>query len=326
MSGHNLACSKPLQSASMKESRIRARVVCTRCHERKVRCDLGEKTNGTACQNCQREQCPCQFSLIPSPYSYVTFLTLVVRKHLGIRKRRLARSPVSTATCTADAPGRRQKQNSRPTEHLLPERAPTASRSDYFGTQSVLSVSDSTPLPSHDPTMHPHQAEVILSVTDATLLPSETYRKALQEIYVQHLYPIVPVLDQDESSLLLQQTMCFAGSVMRRPNDHLKNFAPEDIYARIKVLLFLGVENDILSVLKAYCVLACWTPLSSHLATLDHPWHWAGVALRLAIQLGLHKESTHLMSPKPTESRNIWWYLFVSLKEWNGSQVLTDTV
>jgi hypothetical protein len=173
--------------------------------------------------------------------------------------------------------------------------------------------------------VRPTKAEAILSLTDATLLPSQPYRAALQEFYNKHLYPAVPILDSDESCLLLQQTMCFAGSIMRRPSDNPKKFTPEEIYARIKVLLFLGVECDVLAILKAYCVLACWVPLSPHIATLDHPWHWAGIAIRLAIQLGFHKESTHLLSQRSIESRNIWWYLFVSCLWMSRIQILTHT-
>jgi hypothetical protein len=194
----------------------------------------------------------------------------------------------------------------------VPTLPPTPARRGYFGTESVLSISDELPNSSHGPILPPYNAEAILALTNATLLPSEPYRAALREFYDQQLYPAVPVLDRDESCFLLQQTLCFAGSVMRRPGDHPKNFSPDDIYARIKVLLFLGLETDILALLKAYCVLGCWTPLSPHIANLDHPWHWTGVAIRVAIQLGFHKESTHLMSRSSTQSRDIWWYLFVS--------------
>lgn len=185
-------------------------------------------------------------------------------------------------------------------------------QSGYFGTESILSVSDEIPRSSHDLILRPYNSEAILALTNATLLPSEPYRAALQEFYAQHLYQVVPILDRDEPCLLLRQTLCFAGSIMRRPDDHPKNFTPIDIYARIKALMFLGLETDIVALLKAYCVLSCWTPLSPHIATMDHPWHWAGVAIRLAIQLGFHKESTHLTSPISAQSRNIWWYLFVS--------------
>ncbi|OBT62439.1 hypothetical protein VE03_08630 [Pseudogymnoascus sp. 23342-1-I1] len=183
-------------------------------------------------------------------------------------------------------------------------------RNGYFGTESILSVSDEISHSSHDPRLRPCNAEAILALTNATLLPSEPYRAALLQFYTQYLYQVVPILDRDEPGLLLRQTLCFAGSIMRLPDDHPKNFTSVDIYARIKALIFLGIETDMLALLKAYCVLSCWTPLSPHIATMDHPWHWVGVAIRLAIQLGFHKESTHLISRISTQSRNIWWYLF----------------
>lgn len=253
---------------------------------------------------------PVQSLIVPC--SHDALLTVPIRTYLGTRKRRLGISPTSTPV-KATGPLGSPKEGSCPNLQCpLPSVSPTPARSGYFGTESVLSVSDEIPHSSHDLRLQPYNAEAILALTNATLLPSEPYRAALQEFYAQHLYQAVPVLDRDEPCLLLRQTLCFAGSIMRRPDDHPKNFTPVDIYARIKVLLFLGLETDILALLKAYCVLGCWTPLSPHIATLDHPWHWVGVAIRLAIQLGFHKESTHLMTPTSTQSRNIWWYLFVS--------------
>jgi hypothetical protein len=48
---------------TMSEFRTRARLVCTRCHERKVRCNLSDQPDGTACRNCQRDQFQCRFSI-----------------------------------------------------------------------------------------------------------------------------------------------------------------------------------------------------------------------------------------------------------------------
>ncbi|KAI0144087.1 hypothetical protein F4776DRAFT_458192 [Hypoxylon sp. NC0597] len=39
--------------------KTRARVVCIRCHDRKVRCDLSSR-QGDTCRHCQQDRAPCR--------------------------------------------------------------------------------------------------------------------------------------------------------------------------------------------------------------------------------------------------------------------------
>lgn len=237
------------------------------------------------------------------------------RKYLGVRKSRRQTQtsrPPPTPTASTGSPGSSRQIVADADQ--LPATLPTPGHASYYGPGSILNFSDEVPREgSRGTTLQLYNTGAFLALTDATTLPSEAYCSALHDAYRKHLAPLVPAIDNNNSGLLLRQALCFAGSITRRPGDHLKGFGPMDFYARIKALLFIGVETDMMAVLKAHCVLACWTPryVSPRFATQDSPWHWVGVAIRLAQQLGLHKEATHLMLPGSAQSRSIWWYLLV---------------
>jgi hypothetical protein len=59
-------------------------------------------------------------------------------------------------------------------------------------------------------------------------------------------------------------------------------------------------------------IIACWSLRPPSVISLDGPWHWAGLAMRLALQLGLHQEKTYSCLQNPNECRLVWWHLVVS--------------
>jgi Fungal specific transcription factor domain len=160
--------------------------------------------------------------------------------------------------------------------------------------------------------------EGILHLSKANSTPPNSMAKALIDIYFQELYWIVPVVSRQElsapdPSLLLLQSVYFAGGLMRRSKIWPQSSSPEEIYKKIKTLLFLDYEKDKALVLKALCLLSIWSPNGPQVVTLDCPWHWTGMALRLALQLGMHREVTHSNRESETSSsRKLWWFLFVS--------------
>ncbi|KAI1268610.1 hypothetical protein F5Y18DRAFT_236214 [Xylariaceae sp. FL1019] len=292
---------------STKDTLGRARLVCVRCHDRKVRCDVQSQPQGV-CLNCQHEGCEC-------------------RLHVGIRKRRQRE--------------RGQRQTERQPERDLPEGDPTTpkpsctspaeesitlsrltpaltpvveARVGFIGERSLLpqltemahKVQNSSPI--SNPTL------AIATMAGPCTLPPDSYAEALQHFYYEHLYPIVPVITPEEAqspqaSILISQAVSFAGSVMRRAHDHLPNFSPHEIYLRVKAIIALGLEQDTMVILKAYCILGCWSHSPPHVASADHPWQWVGNGLRLAVQLGLHREVVHAKFPKTSDARQIWWHL-----------------
>jgi hypothetical protein len=111
--------------------------------------------------------------------------------------------------------------------------------------------------------------------------------------------------------VLLQQTVCLAGSLLQhRPSSLVLGHSQ---YEKVKTLLFVNYEEDELVVLKSLCILACWSPTSPSVVTLDGSWHWTGTAVRLAIQMGLHKQVTYSRYDNPATLRRMFWLLRVGV-------------
>ncbi|KAK3935552.1 hypothetical protein QBC46DRAFT_397306 [Diplogelasinospora grovesii] len=287
-----------------KEIRSRASLVCSRCHERKVRCDLISQTGGN-CSNCQREGRHCSI-------------------HAGSRKRKAAAiapiaGPENASVPTVNmAPSLLSDVSPAPSESRTTHTTPitVADRRGYFGDQSVMSFSLDARA-SDDGTggiLTTSDVNAILALTRAAALPSEALSRALADAYFKEMFARVPVIDVSEledaqSSPLLRLSVYFAGSMMRRPKDYPSGASPKHFFAKIKTLLALDVEKNVFVVLKTLCLLGSWSWRSPQQATLDCPWQWAGMAGRLAIQLGLHRDSTYAATSRDGTNRRIWWYL-----------------
>ncbi|KAH8650557.1 fungal-specific transcription factor domain-containing protein [Tricladium varicosporioides] len=283
----------------------RARVVCIRCHDRKVRCDLQDQTAGR-CRNCQRDNEEC-------------------RKRLGTRKRLRNLTDIPTSTgpslVTGRAPHSHRSQPIPETINFLSPAVTTTSSQNppgFIGELSLLSCpSDPDPFPSSRVESLPNDViEEIIEITKATLTPSKSMSQALIDIYFRELYWIVPVVSREEvirqePPLLLLQSVYFAGGLMRRTRNRPPISSPEDCYKKIKTLLFLDYEPDKMVVLKTLCLLSCWSPNIPQEITLDCPWHWTGMGIRLALQFGFHRESTYIHRiSENSGTRKLWWYLF----------------
>lgn len=186
----------------------------------------------------------------------------------------------------------------------------------YIGDNSVLAYSTDAVAPRPDGTLLPGEADPILAATRALETPSSALAGALIDFYFRELFPFVPVMDRHElqardASPLLRQTGYFAGSLMRRPTPGPAAFSTRNLYIKIKTLLFLGAETESMTILRALSMLGSWSPNSPELVTLDCPWQWTGMAVRLALQLGLHKEATYGSSSDDKCRRRVMWYLFV---------------
>lgn len=157
--------------------------------------------------------------------------------------------------------------------------------------------------------------EAILRVTGANLLPQPVLLQALKESFFEHVYPLYySVVDHEDvsgpnASILVQQAVCLAGSLMRHGQDNISLAGSQ--YEKVKTLIHIGFEPDQLTVLKALCLLSCWSPSSPYIVTLDGPWHWTGVASRMALQLGLQKQSTYVNRENAGCLRRIFWHLQV---------------
>ncbi|KAJ2980448.1 hypothetical protein NQ176_g2633 [Zarea fungicola] len=208
------------------------------------------------------------------------------------------------------------------TDHDVGDETEIGSRV-YFGQQSVMRFRPRSPSTTrqHSSTQK-HRAEVyseaettmFRSIIKSWTTPSPSLGTILIDLYFSKLFVHAPIFDPSDfhpghSSQLLHQAVYFCGSLMRPCSSYTGNITSQELFGRIKLLIYFRPENDMFTVLKALCSLSCWSLLVPQRATLDSPWQWVGQAIRLAVQLGLHKEETYLSMPRSACARRIWWFL-----------------
>ncbi|CAG7936546.1 unnamed protein product [Penicillium nalgiovense] len=281
-------CRLPI-SKSVKMQR-RARAVCTRCHGRKIRCDLEGRPSGS-CSRCEHAGHICQ-------------------PHIGPRKQRKAlRSSLYLSDTSHPSPSRAVPAV---TQETTAEATPSPFRPLGHRDLNCLGLGNANG--SRQPSSI-DGSQLILDIGQPCRLPPPVICQALADFYFRELFYLVPVLDPGQSeiqtSTLLQQCLCFAGSTMRQTAGPAEwtTFA---IYGRIKTLLFLHHDPSPLNMLSALCILSTWLPYSPDAIVLDNPWQWAGMAIRLAIQLHLHENETYNKLEHPGRARRMWWYLFIN--------------
>lgn len=157
--------------------------------------------------------------------------------------------------------------------------------------------------------------DAILSATEAEILPVPALRRALTDAFFEQVFHNYAIISQEDvssshSSILLQQAVCLSGSLTRHGPESMH--LAHTLYEKVKTLLYLDYETDNLTTLKALCLLSCWSVKPPDKISLDGPWYWTGVAIRLALQMGLHRESTYLDNPHAPCLRRIFWHLHVS--------------
>lgn len=170
-----------------------------------------------------------------------------------------------------------------------------------------------------DGTFPEHVHNEILRVTGATTLPPTSKVRVFVDVYFKHLYHLAPVVDRGdllikEPSVLLQQAICLIGSQLRYPRDHCPVISSEQHYLKIKTLIYVKHEHDNFTILKTLCILCFWIVTPPVVVSLDSSYHWLGVAVRLAYQMGLHRESSYSKLLSPGVARRIMWFLFVSVQ------------
>ncbi|KAF4834937.1 Acetamidase regulatory protein [Colletotrichum tropicale] len=298
--------------------RDRANVVCVDCHARKVKCDLQDRAD-KVCTNCRRLNHDC------------------IRRD-GVRKRRkgqrLAQPPRGprtdrqhrtegvAASSTDDALGGALGRPSLPDVPRCSSRSHTTADAAqppmaFISPSTVMSYDAAHGEPELDPSSSRSldTKSAILRLTQADVLPRPALLRALIDAYFEHVYPLYPVIDREDvlgpaPSTLLLQAASMVGCLMRRGPESMELCRSQ--YEKVKTLIHLNHEADTLVLLKSLCLMTCYSVMSTDLVTLDGPWHWLGVALRMALQMGLHHRSTHDRHTNPGCLRRIFWQLVTS--------------
>lgn len=203
-----------------------------------------------------------------------------------------------------------------------PRRASVHQPEGFIAGSSVLSCDAQAPAEavvaeSVVPDSSPNFRQAILVATQADVLPEPALQRALMDSFIEHMFHLYPVVDPSDlenpgSCVLLDQALCLAGSLTRHSADSTK--LSRLLYEKVKTLISVNHEQDHVQTLKALCLLSCWSSKPPDQISVDGPWHWTGVATRLAIQMGLHEESTYAKRPNARCLRRIFWHLVNSDK------------
>lgn len=154
----------------------------------------------------------------------------------------------------------------------------------------------------------------ILQTTQAAELPGPALLRARVETFLTQAFHHCPVVDQSEvsgigPSILLQQGLYMVGNlIMHDPNGAKLS---HKLYQKLKVLLSVNYETDPVQILKTVCLMSFWSLEPSNPINLDGPWKWTALGTQLAIQMGLHKESTYRGRSNEGCLRRIFWQLHV---------------
>ncbi|KAL2204407.1 hypothetical protein CC79DRAFT_1372414 [Sarocladium strictum] len=83
----------------------------------------------------------------------------------------------------------------------------------------------------------------------------------------------------------------------------------EELHEKIKLLLAIDFEADVVRILQTVCLMSLWNSQSSSAVNLDGPDYWISTGLRLAQKIGLHRKETYEQRENPSLLRLIFWQL-----------------
>lgn len=148
-------------------------------------------------------------------------------------------------------------------------------------------------------------------------------RQSYAETYLEFCFPWCPILEKQDlisqspfaDSILLQQALALLGSIINPPM--LQHASPQTYYERMKTLFYRNYEKNSLVRIVAITLVYWWSAGPPNLVSMDSQYWWNSVAVRLAQEIGLHREVSGDLVFRPGETaslrRRIWWTLFVSI-------------
>lgn len=198
---------------------------------------------------------------------------------------------------------------------------------DHHGSaaEKALLPTFITPLPTHMPS----EDLGFLAQKGAFAIPKPELRAEILRSYIFSVHPFMPIVDvsaaahaildeREDSriSLLLFQAVMFAGlASLDQQFVHCLGFesakqAREAFFNRVKLLYEFDVEPDQVAVLQSLLLMSWWY---GRWDQRRHTWHWTGLALSVALNLGLHREPSPRCGSNATRGfrRRLWWSLYI---------------
>ncbi|CEI38443.1 unnamed protein product [Fusarium venenatum] len=167
---------------------------------------------------------------------------------------------------------------------------------------------------------HANTQKETLVLWKAFDIPPQAARQSLLSAFLDYCNLWTPVLepkdiqdlscfDQEESSMLLAQSLWLAGSRVTNAPSVVAFASSDDFYHRAKAVFWSGVEADGLSAIKASLMLQWYNPQAPEHISFDNSGFWLKIGVGIAHQIGLHRESP--LGPSRAIRRRLWWSLVV---------------
>ena len=297
----------PIPRRSVHGPRDRAKIVCSHCHTRKVKCDLQNRIEGP-CSNCHKYGLECRRRAnrrmtVNEKYS--------ARQAATPPRSRESLQPEHDMQPAPDEPGVNQPEDDMST-------TPNESvHKQYLGDMSsVLGDSPVSPGRLSSTAYSKNMDLEILKITGAASPPPELLLSACADAYFQHVFHRFPVVNRADltdgrASLALKQAICMIGTMLRHAKGPDTLVESEKYYYRAKSLVNTNYEQDPITALKVLSLLATRNTIGPVILTTDNSWHWLGRATRLLQQTGLHREAVCAGLVNPGTARRIAWGIFV---------------
>ncbi|RFN54669.1 urea carboxylase [Fusarium flagelliforme] len=173
--------------------------------------------------------------------------------------------------------------------------------------------------PSPFVSLHPSQDPA----QDLSMFPAQEVRDALLLAYFKHIHPLYPIIPmsvflkpdgklQNKPPLLLFQAVLLAGAhVCTHPLVAKDRLVVKNVlFRRASMLFHLRHETARLQLAQA-AVLFTWH-VSDGDTVASGPWYWNGIAMRIALGLGLHRADKHLPVVDRIINKRLWWSIFIA--------------
>ncbi|KAI1358054.1 hypothetical protein F5Y08DRAFT_322704 [Xylaria arbuscula] len=283
----------------------RARVVCTNCHLRKIKCDLQTSSSGV-CRHCRQSQQPC-VRRVGVRKTRTAGARLRTARSPSIRGLRASELGVPSPVTTDSHPETTRSSGSNNTPHSQPNTFISRCSNGYYGEYDDIIGAEGAPF-STSVQLH----EAVLKSVKLNSAPRPVLIRAWADAYLKFIFHYCPVLEDKDLhgsnvSTTLGKAICLVGNLVRRIPRGPK--LADELYEEVKLLISINHGKDTVQTLKAICLLCLWSAKPSYPITLDGPWHWIAVAVRLAFQMGLHRECTYSNRPDAKYLRRIFWTL-----------------
>lgn len=149
---------------------------------------------------------------------------------------------------------------------------------------------------------------------------SPVLQESYVDTYFEYAYPWCPIIDRVTmqtcpeffDSQLLREGLGLLGSQLSPPL--MRHPKPSEHFSRFRQLFYDNHESQPLVRICAVMLLYWFSVGPPNVVSIDTNWWWMGAAIRLAQEIGLHREPQAEYAQRPGETnglrRRIWWTLF----------------